>query len=194
LWETSLRQIAAVGSHRRVHDQIRLTGLEIGRRIVEREMRVFTDSRKADIDWKLPDQRTQSLALSRGVAIARNVMKVPQRQRQETVETLPEKAAERRGMRDRQPNIFIEVKARDAVPGDVWLVDERLEQLELRCASRDDDVGATSLLDRFADASRSKRSRRSAIGVAVRRNGNFHEVGATAQPKTIPWPTRKTLR
>ena len=54
-------------------------------------------------------------------------------------------------MRDGDADVFVEMEARDLRPVDAGLLDERLEELELARARRDDYAGLALLGYRLAD-------------------------------------------
>lgn len=128
-------------------DQVWLRRLEIGRRIVECKMSILADADKRDIDALLLDERADPRTFLLRITFGVQVMKRRQRDWQFAYKALPQVEPKRRRMRDRQTNIFIQVKRRDAIPGDVWFVNQRREHFELRRTRGNDNRRAAAFGD-----------------------------------------------
>ncbi len=127
--------------------------VNVGRRIVEREVTVFTDADTSDVDRGDADKRFKTGDFSLGIGgFAVDLIENLQRLRSLSDETLAHVAAEGRLVLDRNANILVEMEAGNLRPVDAGLLDERLEELELARAGGDDDARFASQRDRFADS------------------------------------------
>ena len=87
--EPSLAQLLPPTCFVKVHDQVRLLGVEIRRRIVECKMAVLPDADECNVYRMFLDNRTEPFAFRLGVVFPIDVMKGLQRQRKQPVEPLP---------------------------------------------------------------------------------------------------------
>ena len=83
--------------------------------------------------------RAEPPAFGLWVVFTIHIMERLERQRQQPVETLPEVFAKRGRMRDRQADVFIEMKRRHAIPCDILLANQGGQHFKLRSAGRNDD-------------------------------------------------------
>jgi hypothetical protein len=112
---------------------------------------VLADPDKCDVDLNTGDQRVEPAALGGQVAFAVDEVERLHRQRQVADEPLPQVEAKRRGVRDRQARVFIEVEAGHVVPRDVALGHQGHQHFQLRRAGGDDDIRVPVLRQRRAD-------------------------------------------
>jgi hypothetical protein len=89
---------------------------EVGGRIVEREVAVFADADKRDVDGALGDRASRAIGHRRGVPFA--VEQVVPRETRLADQPLEQVLAEARRMLDRQADVLVEVKHLDARPVD----------------------------------------------------------------------------
>ena len=66
-------------------------------------------------------------------------------------QTFAEILAKAGGMRNRQPDVFVQMKHFHAPPIDFRHGDERIKEFELRGARRGNDACPTAILDRIAE-------------------------------------------
>src|SRR3954453_6371533 len=86
-------QLLSAAGFIELHNQVRLLGFEICRRIVEREMPILANSDKRDVSRMSTNNFANPSALGLRVALTIEKMERPQRQRQLAHKTLPQIAA-----------------------------------------------------------------------------------------------------
>src|SRR5205814_1654762 len=99
-----------------------LRRLKIRRRIVEGDVPILADADKRDIDIVLRDDLAEPAAFRLRVLLRVDKMKRRQRKRKLADETLPQIFSKTRAVRDRQADVFIEMKPRHAIPANVRLL------------------------------------------------------------------------
>ena len=123
-----------------LHDDERLVGFEIGRRVVECEMSVFTDADERAIDWRFSDRGARATTNLLWILIA--VEEVVTRHSRGTDQTFEQIPAKTRGMIGGEADVFVEVKHVDARPVHVAALFQRLQEHEQRRAPARKDARA----------------------------------------------------
>ena len=111
---------------------------EIGGRIVEREVSIFTDAEKGEIE-RGGGKRTACLVADGAGIVAREQVDAGDARRPEDV--LGEQPAESRRMLGRQAHVLVELKDFDACPVDAGKTHEVRLKLNLRGGGGDGDSG-----------------------------------------------------
>ena len=153
-------------------NQVRILDVEVGGRIVEREVTVLADADKRDVHGPLGQQRADARALSRRIGLPSK--KVIALDASLLDQPLHQELAEARGVIGRQPDVLIEVKQLDLRPRHVALGGERVEEDKLRRAGRRNDSRVAMLLDRRANQRRRIDSRCAAKRRVVTKNLDAH--------------------
>src|SRR5579871_628434 len=131
------------------NNQIRFFRLKIGRWVVKRNVAILSDSKKCNVDWLRGDglihaaKRLSNISLSIKQVVLHNSSFLDQLFHQHLAE-----AARRR---DRQTNIFIQVKDLDLAPIDLRFARKMVEKYYLRCSGCGHYAGASLLMNRLAN-------------------------------------------
>ena len=159
--------------------EVRLVGVEVRGRVVERQVAVLPDAAEADRHGVVGDDAAHALGLGLGVVLGVEVVERRDGVGQLAVEAFPEVLPEARGVGDGQADVFVEVEHGDAVPVEVGLGDQGLEHLELGSAGGDDDAGLAVSVEGVAELGGSVGGRGAAHGGLVVEGVEFHGVGVT---------------
>ena len=147
------------------HDDVRTLRLEVGWRVVERQMAVFADPGECHVDRRGGDETPNFVRDALGIAFAvEEVIVDDARRTDESIEQVFPKA---RRVIERQPDVFIEMKQLDLLPVDAGLIDERVEKRDLRSPCRRDDTRAAPCRNRVANRLRRLHGCRATHGSAV---------------------------
>ena len=101
-----------------IDEEIGLFGLEIGGRVVEGEMAVFTDAGEGEVDGRGAEELAYAVDYFVGIGVA--VEQVILRDAGFVNQALEKVFAKAGGMRDWQADVFVEMKEFDAVPVDFF--------------------------------------------------------------------------
>src|SRR5450631_1430127 len=133
-----------------VHEDVRFFRGEIRGRIVERDVSVFADAEKCDVDGCGRQLLAYLASYGRGISVvAVDLVKIDDSGLANQV--LHQELAETCGVSDGQADVLVEVKGFDFGPVDVRRCREGVQEVELRCARGGDDAGVGAVGDRAAD-------------------------------------------
>ncbi len=156
-------------------------GVEVGGRVVEGEVPVFTDADKGDVDGMVADDVAQPRAFLARVGLAFDPVGGGQGCGELGNEAVFQVFAERSGMGFGDAQVFIEVEEGDLVPCDVGLVEEVFEYGELGGAGGEDEVGVAEFLDGGAEVVGTMGGGGVTHGLGVRVDGDLHGVQAVSR-------------
>jgi hypothetical protein len=132
--EPALIHLLLSASLVKFHNQVGFQGLKIGRRIVEREVRVFADACESKIHRLGLQFRANLFRNLFRIALA--VQKMVLRDSCFVNEALEQIFSKARGVRDRQAYVFIQMEKLDATPIDVRSGSQFVQKFKLRRARR----------------------------------------------------------
>lgn len=135
-----------------VDDEIRSFGLEIGGRIVEREMGVFADAGEGDVYRRGGEELADAeRSFVRGsVGIEQMVMPHAGFMNQ----AIEKVFAKTGGVGDRQADVLVEMKELDFLPVEFLRSNESVEKIQLGSSGCNDDARAAAIEDGVADGVR----------------------------------------
>src|SRR6202162_3330539 len=154
------------------HGDVRLFCIEIGGRIVERDMSIFADTQKRDIDRRSGDGIADAADYFGGLLTPiEQVIFADTCLRDQSI---LKKFAETRRVGHGETDIFVEVKELNSLPDDICCGGESFEKFELRRGAGADDTSATLLCDGTTDRGGCLGSRSFAQGNFVVKNSQKH--------------------
>ena len=163
--EPSLAHLLTPARLVQLHDEVWALGQEVCRRIVEGEMPVLADADKGDIDRGRPNRIAGRVGNRPRVVLAvEQVVRQDARRTDQPLEQIP---AEARGMVHRETDVLVEVEHLHPRPVDPGRGHQRLEEFDLRRASRRDDARPRLRREHIGEDARRVRRRRAAHRLTV---------------------------
>src|SRR5881275_1837506 len=142
--EPGLSHLLAAAGLIQVNDEIAFFGLEIRRRVIERQMAILADSDKGDVNRCCGQLLRDFANRLRNISVTlKKVILVNFSFPNQTLEEVFPKAG---GMRRWQADVFIQVKHLNARPLDAGHSGQSVEKLELRGARRGNDSRPAAFL------------------------------------------------
>ena len=140
--EPALSELLLPASVVQIDRHIRAFGFEIGRRVIEGKVPVFTNSHERNVDDGFFNKGADPPTFRIWIDFAVEKMKGRKRERKFAHEAFPQVLPKGSVMRDREPDVLIEVKTRHLVPRQIRLGQFR-QSLELGRAGGYDKGGGT---------------------------------------------------
>jgi len=191
LREPSLVYLLLPASFVELHYKVCFLAREIRWRIVKREVAVFSDSHKADVNGPGNQFTANSLCDLLGVALSiqKVVLSDSGLVTDSSFENDPFQNVfpETRRMRSRQANVFVQVKKLHPAPIDVCRASERVQKFKLRCPGSGNDSRGAILAQSSSQGFRGVLRRCSAQRLLVIKNLDLQvwrpfPVGASCPP------------